>query len=986
MSRLLFSILLPALLLAFSSCHRQPNVILVMADDLGAECLPAYGGISYHTPNLNQLAEEGLTVSHCIAQPLCTPSRVKLMTGMENHRNYEYFGYLDTAWLNMGSLMKEAGYRTCISGKWQLNGLSYPDRIPDSKDPGRPHQMGFEAYCLWQLTHTREEGERYADPLIERNGMLMDTGPDDYGPDIFCDFVLDFIDRNRKEPFFIYYPMVLVHEPFVPTPDSDGWKLKEGRYRSDTARFRDMITYMDRNVGRIIDKLKETGLEKRTILIFTGDNGTDRNVISETRERTVKGAKGTTLSDGVHVPLFIRWPGKIKEGSSFNGLISFSDFFPTLADLVGRKVCSDGISFLPLLEGKKYDAREFARVYYDPRWGDWVNQHRNSFIQNMDYKLYQDGHFFRQKEDPLEMHPVPMEQLQAEEKELANRMRKELFRVPDKPPNLLLILTDDQGYGDLSLHGNPVLDTPHLDAIGLNGVRLDNFHVSPVCAPTRAALLTGRRPMSTGGYYVTRGGETMDAEEYTLAEILKDHGYSTACFGKWHNGAHHPNHPLSQGFEEFLGFTAGHWNRYFDPELEHNGKMIHTSGYIADILTDHAIEYIREKQDDPFFCYLAYNTPHSPFQVPDQYFEMYIDKVNGSDSSLRVMNASVYGMVKNIDDNVGRLMETLRELELEENTVVVFMTDNGPNTQRYNGDMKGRKGWVNDGGVRVPCFIQWKDHIPDGKVVRSMTAHIDILPTLTGMMGIDFEPVRELHGLDLTGRIMGVDREQDRLVYTHVNHGVDITPLPGAVRTARWRLVANANGTLELTERGDANERFNLADSFPGLADSLYDQYNQWFEPLRMREIPPIPVGVIDSVVIPAHEGFLDGEAAYFWSSNGWANDWVHGLTMETASITWHLDIIHSGTYQCFVNYASKAGNSRLSLQAGGNRLEKALPSFVPVPDQNYSRIDRPAEAIGQSWKRVYMGEISLGTGPESLVIHAAEPELELLSVVLIRK
>jgi hypothetical protein len=179
MNRLLYAFLVPALIWMIHSCQKPPNVILIMADDLGAECLPAYGGISYHTPHLDRLAAEGLTVSHCIAQPLCTPSRVKLMTGMENRRNYQYFGYLDTAWLNMGTVMKEAGYRTCICGKWQLNGLAYPEQIHDWNDPDRPHQMGYEEYCLWQLTHTRAEGERYAQPLIERNGTRMETGPDD---------------------------------------------------------------------------------------------------------------------------------------------------------------------------------------------------------------------------------------------------------------------------------------------------------------------------------------------------------------------------------------------------------------------------------------------------------------------------------------------------------------------------------------------------------------------------------------------------------------------------------------------------------------------------------------------------------------------------------------------------------------------------------------------------------------------------------------
>lgn len=561
-----------------------------------------------------------------------------------------------------------------------------------------------------------------------------------------------------------------------------------------------------------------------------------------------------------------------------------------------------------------------------------------------------------------------------------------MFSSCQKQPNLLLIITDDQGYGDLSLHGNPTLKTPHLDAIGKGGVRLDNFHVSPVCAPTRAAVLTGRRPLSTGAYYVTRGGEVMDTEEYTMGEIYRDHGYATGYFGKWHNGAHHPCHPLSQGFEEFFGFTAGHWNRYFDPVLEHNGRMVRTEGYIADIFTDRAIDFIRRKKEEPFLCYLAYNTPHSPFQVPDRYFGMYKDLVTEGDSALRIMNASVYGMVRNIDDNVGRLMEVLREEGLEENTVVVFLTDNGPNTERFNGNMKGRKGWVNDGGVRVPCFIQWKGHLPEGKVVESMTAHIDLLPTLTSLMGIRFEPVREIHGTDLTERIMGVDREQERTLFTHVNRGTALTPLPGAVRTADWRMVATDRGALELTRRADASEKNDLAGDMPALADSLFSLYMQWFGPLESRQIPPIPVGVIDSVVIPAHEGFLSGQAAYFWSAYGWSNDWVHRLDMHSSSISWPLKIFQEGEYTCDVRYASPSGRARMVIQMGNDTVETDLPRFVPVPDRNYNRIDRPGEAIGQTWNRFRIGELTLGEGTTTLTVNASDPDLELLSVVMTKK
>ena len=410
------------------SCNNNdpPNIILIMADDMGAECLSAYGGTSYSTPNLDRMAREGIVVSHCIAQPLCTPSRVKLMTGLSNERNYTHFGRLDTAWLNMGTLMKEAGYSTCISGKWQLNGLAYREKFPDWNDPNRPHWMGFEEHCLWQLTHGRSEGERFANPLIEQNGKVLETGPDDYGPDIFCDYILDFIDRNHEDPFFIYYPMVLVHEPFVPTPDSKEWADPAARYEWDTGYFRDMMIYTDKLVGKIRDHLEGHGIRQNTILIFTGDNGTDRHITSQTRERTVRGAKGMTISDGVRVPLLIEWPEQIKQGSVYGGLIEFSDFFPTLAALTERKVRSDGKSFLPLLKGEKYDRREYVRVHYDPRWGNWVNQFTNTFVQTREFKLYRDGSFYDLRNDIMESYPMTRDQLTPPAREIYDMLEKSL--------------------------------------------------------------------------------------------------------------------------------------------------------------------------------------------------------------------------------------------------------------------------------------------------------------------------------------------------------------------------------------------------------------------------------------------------------------------------------------------------------------------------------------------------------------------------------
>ncbi|GMV94078.1 MAG: hypothetical protein AMXMBFR82_38560 [Candidatus Hydrogenedentota bacterium] len=300
-------------------------------------------------------------------------------------------------------------------------------------------------------------------------------------------------------------------------------------------------------------------------------------------------------------------------------------------------------------------------------------------------------------------------------------------------PNILVILTDDQGWGDIHSHGNDTIVTPVLDRLASEGARFDRFYVSPVCAPTRAAFLTGRYYLRTGVDGVTHREEVMRSEERTLAEVLKDAGYATGCFGKWHNGAQYPNHPNGQGFDEFFGFCAGHWNNYFDTTLERNGNPVETKGYINDVVTDAALDFIDAHADAPFFCYVPYNTPHSPFQVPDRYFDPF--KEQGLDDTL----ACVYGMVKSIDDNVGRLLDRLESHGLADDTIVVFFGDNGPNSERYNGGMLGRKGSVHEGGVRNALFMRWPGHIPPGTEVKPIAAAIDLLPTLAELADV---PVR----------------------------------------------------------------------------------------------------------------------------------------------------------------------------------------------------------------------------------------------------
>ncbi len=372
-----------------------PNIVLIMADDLGYECLGANGSTHYQTPNLDKMAQDGMRFTHAYSQPLCTPTRNQIMTGKYNFRNYTAFGYLNPKEKTFAHALKDAGYRTAIAGKWQLG-----------FDSSLPKHFGFDEYCLWQLSKQRKDGERYANPLIEQNGTFLDRDPDAYGPDLVSRFALDFVSRSKDAPFLLYYPMIAPHNPFVPTPESDEWA--GDRHAQDDKHFAEMITHMDKNVGELIDHIKALGLAENTLFFFTGDNGTNRSIASPFQGRTLQGAKGSLSDAGTHVPLIAWCPGTIAPGKVYDGLIGFEDFFPTLLEAAGINNYPeplDGRSFLPLLKGQPYEPKPWLYSHYDPRWGD-NNARRGRTARTTEYKLYADGPFFHIPTDPDEAKPL----------------------------------------------------------------------------------------------------------------------------------------------------------------------------------------------------------------------------------------------------------------------------------------------------------------------------------------------------------------------------------------------------------------------------------------------------------------------------------------------------------------------------------------------------------------------------------------------------
>lgn len=415
-------VLVPWALVAATAQAQEPappNVILILADDVGQECFGFSGSKQYSTPNLDRLADAGVRFTRAYSTPLCTPSRVSLMTGRSNVRNYVDFGALKPGERTFAHLFRDAGYATAIAGKWQLQGGA-------SAAGTAPADAGFDAYCLWNTALTQRP--RYWTPSIEQDGRLLEPPADAYGPDIFADFVIRFMETNRERPFFVYYPMTLVHDPFLPTPDS------ADRNSTDEQRnFEDMVAYMDKIVGRIDAAVDRLGLRERTVLVFTADNGTHKTIVSELDGRKIRGEKGRPTEAGTHVPLIVHAPGTVRGGRVLDELIEFSDFLPTLADAAGAPLTPfgrlDGRSFWPLLmEDGSYSPRPWIFTWYFPRpqtrrFDDDYNHREVRWVHDGRRQLFDDGRLL----DWLSGEPVEGDR---------SELQRALDSMPARNPNL----------------------------------------------------------------------------------------------------------------------------------------------------------------------------------------------------------------------------------------------------------------------------------------------------------------------------------------------------------------------------------------------------------------------------------------------------------------------------------------------------------------------------------------------------------------------
>jgi arylsulfatase A len=405
----------------------RPNIVLIMADDFGYECIAANGGTSYATPQIDALAASGMRFEHCYAQPLCTPTRAQIMTGKSNVRNYIRFGYLAPDQTTFANRLRDAGYKTGIVGKWQLgHGFEGPGRF------------GFDEYCLWQLTR---RPPRYANPGLEIDGKQRDFNQGEYGPDLVNKYALDFVSRHRDQPFLLYYPMMLTHAPYQPTPDSPDWDPRAvgEKVNQDNRHFGEMVTHMDKLVGNLVRRLDELGLRERTLILFTGDNGTGKGVTSQMGEVKVEGAKGTMTDAGTRVPLVASWPGTIAAGRVSDDLVDMTDFLPTICEAAGVTLSSnatlDGRSFLPQLLGQKGQPRESIYCWYAPNQGR-VDTPRE-FARDHRYRLFRDGAFFEVDSRTFREKKLDPDRLDPEASRAHRRLELVLEQYKDARPREL---------------------------------------------------------------------------------------------------------------------------------------------------------------------------------------------------------------------------------------------------------------------------------------------------------------------------------------------------------------------------------------------------------------------------------------------------------------------------------------------------------------------------------------------------------------------
>tara|TARA_B100001027_G_scaffold29007_1_gene17163 strand:+ start:3140 stop:4891 length:1752 start_codon:yes stop_codon:yes gene_type:complete len=548
------------------------------------------------------------------------------------------------------------------------------------------------------------------------------------------------------------------------------------------------------------------------------------------------------------------------------------------------------------------------------------------------------------------------------------------FGLPE--PNVILIMTDDQGYGDLGCHGNPILKTPNLDRLYAESIRFTDFHVNPFCTPTRAALMTGNYPGVTGAYRTSAGRTMMHASEKTLGHLFSENGYATGMVGKWHLGDNAPHRPQDRGFQDVVwhrcggvGQASDHWgNDYFDDTYERvrpgsrKGAFEKFEGYCTDVWFREGMRFITENKDKPFFLYLATNTPHAPFRVGPEWAEPYQkEKVN---------NPNFFGMIANFDHNLGLLRHRLEELGISNNTIFLFLSDNGTAAGckfegldsepifGFNAGMRGKKSSIFEGGHRVPLFVHWpKGNLLGGRDIGSLTAHIDLLPTLAELCGLPApNETYEVDGKSLVPLLGGDNRKWERSHHFIQYHGGrgNTDPLSSMVNsvvlTEKWRLIRNPNAPELYDIEADPAQRENLASRFPGIVQKLESAYEPFWQRVS-KGLRPVPITIGDPTENPAVLCSQD------WRPDTGNPPWnfrsIRGIPKVTHP--WLVNILQDGEYRFTLRqFPTEANKTIVGVRAKINIA--GIEKTVPIPEGSKAvtfNLKLPA-GITQLWTYIF--------------------------------
>ena len=535
----------------------------------------------------------------------------------------------------------------------------------------------------------------------------------------------------------------------------------------------------------------------------------------------------------------------------------------------------------------------------------------------------------------------------------------------DTNPNILIILTDDQGWGDLSINGNTNLKTPNIDNIALNGASFERFYVSPVCSPTRAELLSGKFFVRSGVNGVTRGYERMNTDVKLISDFFKGKKYKTGAFGKWHNGSQPPYHPNNRGFDEFYGFTSGHWGNYFDPILEKNGKIIKTKGYINDVITNEAISFI-QKSNKPFLSFISYNTPHSPMQVPDKYFDGKEILLKGRYSKRENIEKTkaAMGMIENIDENIGNVVRSLKEKGIYENTIIIFFSDNGPNGNRWNNDLKDRKGSTNEGGVRVPFLIQWPKNIKKGLKIKQISSVLDVFPTLLELTGN--KSLNDLDGMSLKRFLDSPSLlDDERTIFSYWNNRI-------SARNNNY-ILDFENNLYDLVE--DFSQYNPIEKDNNPYYQKLLNDKNEWLtkvvnpskEKLTRRPFT-INYNTAKYTHLPARDAEINGDLK---RSSIHANcSFIENWKNTNDYIFWEIDVLEDGinNIELYYTLEKESVGTEIALEFENQIIKKTIdefhdPSLLGFEEDKIKRI----ESYTKDFKKIKIGTMSFKKGLSKL-------------------